>query len=1273
MKDNPLGVILTVFILAILMINTPPAAAQGATTSLSGTVVDTSGGVLPGADVTVRNPATASTFRAVTDGEGFFRIPALSPGSYTVSVALMGFKTAVREKVEIVEGVGTSVRVQMEVGAMEQTVDVVGGAEILQTQSSNVATTLAVKQLSQLPMTTRAVYDYVTFLPGVSTATVNRNAKVIGLPETSLAITLDGINIQDMSSSDDRFQTPLRPMQDQIEQVTVSTAGADAAGAAGGATQIRYVSRSGTNQFTGSAYYYLKHPSLNANYWFNNRDLVDPATGKAPKDPVKLQQPGVRLGGPIVIPKVFDGRDKAFFFVNYERHFFDRGLSHQRNVLHPLSQQGVYRYSVSGEVREVNLFDLAGSRGFTATPDPTVARLLADIAQTATQGGSVAQSTDPNRRTFSYNATGGNKRRIRMGKIDLNLSPNHRLATSVSSQFLNSFPSSSAPSTFPEFPIFGTEDNHRYMWSNTLRSTLSPNLVSETVVGMSNIFFNYNRLIMPEAFSGTVIADQGGYNLGIAAAGVTAAAPTANRETGKTPYWQIANTMNWVKGSHALSFGGNFNILSSWNQSQTAVPTVNFGVVSTDPALTMFSTANFPGASSAQLTAAQNLYAVLTGRVSSISGNAVLNEANGTYEYLGPQVQRGQMEELGLFVQDSWRARQGLTLNYGVRWAIQLPFRPENSLYTTGSEEDVWGVSGVGNLFQPGVLTGRKPVFQQYAEGVKAFETDLNNFSPSVGFAWQPRPTAGTVARILGEGKTVFRGAFSRGYDRLGMSTYADVFGGNPGPTLTAERSQDVGNLGTVPLLFRERERLGPGTFPVSPSFPITAAATSSMRAFDPNFKTPWADSWTFGIQREISSNTAVEVRYVGSRSGDGIIERNYNELNLVENGFLDEFKLAQANLQANIAAGRGNTFAFFGPGSGTSPLRAYLAYLTGSADANDSRGYTASQFTNTTFVNRLALFSPNPAAAAGDLHNNAARRVNALNAGLPVNFFVVNPDLLGGARIVGNGHYTRYHSMELELRRRLTNGVQIQGSYVLSNGIETALDSLRVPLAEVSDGIGRHALKLNWLWELPFGTDRRFGRGTTGLVSRLISGWEFNGAVKVTSGRIMNFGNVRVVGMTLGELQDAYKIQKDDAAKIVYMLPQDIIQNTIRAFNTSATSASGYGALGAPTGRYLAPANGPDCIQVVPGECAARNVYVTGPTFGRVDLNIVKRTAITSRLNAEFRAEFLNALNNINFTPVAQASASQTINQVTAAFRDFNNTQDFGGRMIQLSWRLSW
>ena len=228
--------------------------------------------------------------------------------------------------------------------------------------------------------------------------------------------------------------------------------------------------------------------------------------------------------------------------------------------------------------------------------------------------------------------------------------------------------------------------------------------------------------------------------------------------------------------------------------------------------------------------------------------------------------------------------------------------------------------------------------------------------------------------------------------------------------------------------------------FNTTPSYPITASIGQSVNIMDSNLKIPYAQSWTVGWQRKLSRNSVFEARYVGSRHVDDWVQSNINEINVVENGFVNEFRKAQSNMAANIAAGRGNTFAYTGI-PGTSPLPIILAYFSGvnAADAGDPSKYNSTSFTDSTFLNALALLNPQPCCAtstttpsfAWNLMNSAARRANAQAAGLPANLFVANPDVLGpgagsgnlGSNFITNGAGTRYQSAQFEFRQRLTEG----------------------------------------------------------------------------------------------------------------------------------------------------------------------------------------------------------------------------------------------------------
>jgi outer membrane receptor protein involved in Fe transport len=190
--------------------------------------------------------------------------------------------------------------------------------------------------------------------------------------------------------------------------------------------------------------------------------------------------------------------------------------------------------------------------------------------------------------------------------------------------------------------------------------------------------------------------------------------PTASRAPQEriNPTIDVSDTLTWLKGSHNLSIGGSFTHVGLWAYNQNVVPQVNLGIVTGDPADAMFNTTNFPNASSTNLADARALYSVLTGRVSSINADARLDETTGKYAYLAPGVQRGQLHELGGFIQDQWRARENLTINAGLRYEYQFPFVSRNDSYATATVPDIWGVSGVGNLFKPGTLTGQVSQYQ---------------------------------------------------------------------------------------------------------------------------------------------------------------------------------------------------------------------------------------------------------------------------------------------------------------------------------------------------------------------------------------------------------------------------------------------------------------------------------------------------------------------------------------------------------------------------------
>ncbi len=1281
-----------IFVLLTLMMTVGLLAfSQGiTTTSLSGAVVDQTGSVVLGADIVIKDDSTGSEFKTASASNGTFSVPALTAGTYTVTISARGFKQAVIRGVKIDTGIPASINVTLEVGATTDSVIIQGGAEVLQTQSASVSTTITGRQITDLPFTSRNVTDLLLFLPGTTTPGRPRSSTFNGLPQGAINMTLDGVSIQDNGARNtDGFYTNIYPRVDAVEEVTLSTATPGAESAGEGAVQIKMVTRQGSNQFRGSLYEYHRNKALDANYWFNNRNFRpgpndNPATFKAERDLMILNQFGGRFGGPIWIPKLFDGHDKAFFFVNYEQFRLATSQAQTRTILSPLAQQGIFQYNTSSGIRQVNLLTLAAGRNLTSTLDPTVGKLLADIRSAATSKGGIQQLADPNLQTYSFSPSEGGEIRIfPTVRLDFNLSSKHKLEeiwNIQSHHTLVDFLNNGSPA-FPGFPNIGSQKSSRFTNALALRSTLTPTMVNEARFGLTGGTVVFNGENSLASFTGSV-ANQGGNSLGISAAGISNATVNTGSTRRNSPTWNFNDTLSWIHGAHSLNFGGSFFQGNYFTTGTTFVPTITFGVDTTDPASALFVAANFQGAAAADITRAQNIYATLVGSITQIAGNAGLSETTNKYTYLNQNTVRARNREMGFFVQDAWRVRPNLTANVGLRWEAQFPVTSLNNNLTLPTLDGLYGVSGPGNIFKPGTLTGTATQFFQFKEGDFAYNTDKNNFAPSLGIAWTPDWKDGMLGRIFGTGgQTVLRGGFSTAFNRDGINTLIGTISGNTGGSITVNRNIATGNLGALPLLLRDGSRLGPPTFPDTPTYPLTGAITNAANTYDPNLKTPYIMSWTFGVQREITKDMAVEVRYVGNRSLLSRQSFNINETNIVENKFLDEFQLAQANLQANIAAGRGNTFRYFGPGTNTAPLPIALSYFSGRVDPSAAASYTSTNFAAAAFVNTLAANNAAPFTFASNLYTNATFRTNAANAGLPVNFFLANPGLQGGASFLGNGGRSAYDSAVVELRRRLSKGLLVQTSYTFAKGSTLTTPSLRTGYYKSPNPfVITHAYKGDWVYDLPIGKGQAFFSGVKGPVGKALEGWAFQGTVRIQSGSPFNINGVRLVGMTRKDLQDSLKVRFDDANAVAYYLPQDIIDNTVRAFNVSATTANGYSSRGVPTGRYLAPANSASCIEVYSGQCGFPTIVLYGPRFARFDLNLTKKTKITERVNVEFRADFLNAFNNINFLVQSPNNASSTIGglgndtfgQITQAYRDVSTTNDPGGRMIQFALRLN-
>jgi hypothetical protein len=1267
-------------VVAIVSISGTLALAQQSS-SITGVVTDSAGGVVPGASVSVQNNATQVKLEAVTNSAGAFSFPALPVGTYTVTVSLTGFKTFVARDVRLLGGQPAAINATLEVGALTEQVEVKSGSELVQTQSTAVKSTLSVEQLSEIPLNSRNALYAVALLPGVATTGGPRGAIINGLPNNTVNITIDGVQTGNMLQSTDGFFSMVTPRMDAIEEITV-TGAVPGSGGGTGSVQVAFTTRSGSNNFDGSAYHYWRQPSFNSNYYFNKiNDL--------PKNEVTAHQYGFRQGGPIVIPGLYNGRGKAFFFFNFEHLYQPSSATRTRSLLRPEAQAGIFGWNVTvaGQQvrREVNLIQLAQANGQITALDPTVMSLLQQIRSAATSTGTINDTGNGNTLQYVFQSESKGNQYSPTTRLDVNLSDRHRLSGAYLWQRFNNEPDllNNVDATFPGLPNFAAQRSYRTTGNATLRSTLGANLVNELIGGWQ---------WSPNDFFSSVTAEQFQNQDGYALSFPIGTSPTVvnNPQPRNTTTWNDSNTLNWLRGSHSMSMGGSYSGILNRQNSYGVVPSITLGFdTNFDPARSMFNSTNFPNATNNQLNEARALYALLTGRVSSIPATARLNSATGEYVYNGDLARKSRQNMFAAFFQDQWRTTPTVTINAGLRWDVFLPFTPADNTWSLADLDDICGISGVGsgpggrpcNLFNPKATGGQaNPTFERFEPGHPAFQTNWTDFAPNVGIAWRPNVQSGWLHTLLGDPEqATVRAGYAMSYNQERIDRFTANAGSNPGGSISATRNNGTGFPLVLPgeshpVLFSERSRLGPPPFPATPVYPIVGTAANSVNIFPDDLRTPRVHSYSVGVQRSVGRDMAVEVRYVGNKNLYTWAEENWNERNFIENGFLDEFKKAQANITANIAAGMGNRgFAYTGA-PGTSPLPIHLAYLNGRSDANNPDAYTSTNFTNSTFINRFSALDPNVTGALSAI-DTATFRANAATAGLPSNFIVLNPNA-NGTFVVQDKNWTKFNSLQIDVRRRLSRGLLVSGNYTYGIDKASSLQSLRFDRITVDSTRVPHAFKMNWVYEVPVGRGRRFGSNWNYITDLLLGNWEFSGNGRVQSQRYRMTG-VKLEGMSVSELQKEFKIrieQTPGGPIQVFSFPEDIRLNTWAAFAVDPTTPTGYSeARGVPTGRYIRPASDPSCIAIYRYDCNTPDINLNGPLFSRWDMRIKKGFPIKGRVNFEFMAEVLNVFDNINFNHSVNFDAEEDTFRVTSAYTDINTTFDPGGRIGQLVWRINW
>ena len=830
---------------ALLWVYTVTAYAQVAG-SLTGTVTDQSGGMVPGATVNVfisggKEPVLSGT----TNHVGLFLFSAVRPEIYDVTVEAKGFS---KERITAVKvsplqecSLGS---IKLQVAGTTETVVISSESITATPTSAEISTTITNEQVQNLPVLGRQVSSLFQTLPGVSygtdTTTVN------GLRSSFSNVTLDGINIQDnFIRTNDLDYMPMRTTIDQVAEFTVSTSNESAA-IGGGASQVILSSKSGTNTYHGALYWFNRNSALAANDYFNNRDGVA-------KSKLNLNQPGIAAGGPIL-------KDKLFFYANLEL-FRDRESSSViRTVLSDDAKNGIFTYvNTSGVTQKVALSSLR-----TFTPDPTVKTMIAQLPAPNSTGGDGGLNTAG----YRFNARDNESRDQFVYRGDFYLSPKH--AISGIYNYIND------PTDRPDQGAFFTTTPpvsnmiRNHLLSLSWRWSVSPRITNELRGGFARTMGNFDD---SNAYPKQILG-------GLLFSSPVNTFMAQGRQTNSYP---IQDNVNWMKGKHHLMFGFQYQRVNTTPFNDAGIiPTYNLGISSANAAIALTS-ADLPGIKSTDLSRANSLYADLAGIIS--SGTQTFNVTSTTSGFVpgATNIRHLNYSTYAAYFQDNWRLAPNFTLNLGLRYEIWTPLDEENSLYLAPIRKYDTRLT----LLDPTATLD----FIGKSVGRPFYKTDKNNFAPNVGFAWKP------FEKI----KMTVRGGYMMAYvnDNVITTVRNNVSTGS-GLQFANTITNQTALLASAPTIASPTYKV-PRT--LADNYAISK--TSAVGLPDADLVTPMVHQWNLTIQQEFKGTVFV-ARYVGNKGQKLLRAIDYNQVLYNAGGFLDDFKRAQNNATLSEAAGMG-------------------------------------------------------------------------------------------------------------------------------------------------------------------------------------------------------------------------------------------------------------------------------------------------------------------------------------------------------------------------------
>jgi hypothetical protein len=1271
------------------------AFAQTTTGRLVGTV-SSPDGVLPGATVVVKDNQTGKELTVAAKEDGTFTFPQLESGTYTVTVTAQGFKTFVANELKIDVGREYSLNPTLEVGGVSETVTVTAGADIINATSPTLSNTVSPQQIRELPLVARNPLNLINLQAGTTPSVGFQGTSINGMRTTMTNITRDGINIQDAFIRTNATDfAPGRPSVDDTGEFTISTGLADADSGYGGA-QVRLVTPRGESHVHGALFAYNRNSHFAANTFFNNR-----AGSFGPTSPTVLQgraragdpisprpfrnrnQFGGRLAGPLWLPHFGEGgshliKNKAFFFFNAEGLRDPVTSVATRTILTPSARAGTFTFNATctaatcpagvtpGQTRTVSILSFARSLfptgNIPATTDPVVQeRILAGVpdAGNRTDIGDQLNTTG-----FQINRRSDQTRNQYSTRLDFDINERNSINGIWSwNKEVNLRPDADTNPITTAYTVqpFVDQSSENRQLTLSYRRTITSSFINEVRGGFFKSDVPFNRLApLPSFFITPTL--------------INSPESQFMNQGRNTANYTFSDNADYIAGNHALKFGGVFQWfqVDAYNDAQI-VPTYTLGTGAATPALVQGNFTSLGGISTAQLGTANGLLALLGGIVN--GGSQGFNTESRTSGFLPTRLlQPFRYQNHSIFFQDRWRPTPTLSLTLGLRYELYPAMTQANGLaleplIPEGADPVQTILNPIGQYTFVGTNAGKENAFHK---------TDKNNFAPTIGFAWSPQFKNDFLGAVFGkEGRTTIRGGFGIIYanDSL-VTTLNNAAVGNVGLGRTGGNALNP-STGQSSL----NDRLAASVTPVTPPAFITPPRTfiqnnrfsgasnfGTVFAIDPNLKTPEVQQWSVGLQRELGFQTALEVRYVGTRSNNLWRSVDYNQINIFANGYFADFERARANLALT-----GNAFCT------TAGCQALSVFQNGGTPAVGRLVVGTGGLSATTFSNNLSNGTPADLALSF-IQNGLNGGPTVANPTAPtfVNF-LANPGT-GVANLFQNGGWYQYHALQVEARRRFSAGLYFQANYTFSKNLTNAIgtsQTLVEPYLDINnkslekqraDYDLTHVFNFNSIYELPFGRGKKFLSGSNGLVDRLVGGWQISTIFTLTSGSPITFTDTRGTLNRTGRSARQTPNSTLDTNQIrdlvgFYDTPCGLFYINPAVLNINLTTCAGSGR--ASEGFGTTPFAGQAFFSVQPGQTGnLQRSIVDAPNYWNLDASLIKNIKINEGTKLQLRMEAFNAFNNVNFFP-----AGQVLDITSTNFGRL--TQTTGARVMQFAARF--